>query len=322
MNTNPTVVPTVDINLLTPDPNQPRKLFDPIRLQGLAKTIKTEGIINPIEIDEDMMIITGERRWRAAKEAGFTEVPYKIISIDKDKRSLRQLIENIQNDTMTSMETARALFKELVKMGWKPSQRRLIGQTISDDHDETGKWEGDKYVIQLSEKIGKSKQYIYDHLNLLKERPEVMEWLDKPKSSYSLIRDAGKAPDKYKEQLKDRIIEGKIDSYDAVVEMTQAMKREPEHAPELLKLDLSGKTQADAVQEIRHIVPKEVEPLEEMQHGSFIIQTLLRLIKLIIKTLPGKIIQTDRVRILQLRDELNEVLKKYELNAALEGEVV
>lgn len=309
------------INDIRPDPNQPRKRFDPMQIKGMAQSIKTEGIINAIEVDETMMIVTGERRWRAAKEAGFTEVPCKIIAISDKERSMRQLQENIHQNTMTALETGYAIQKELVKLGWKPndSQRRL--QSLGGKSGLIGS-EGDKYVTQLAEKLGKSRQYIYDHLNILKERPEIMEWLDKPKSSYSLIRDAGKAPEQYKEALKDRVVEGKIDSYDAVVEMAQALKREPERSEELLSLDLSGKTQADAVQAIRHVVPKEVEPLEEMQKGGFIIQMLNKIIKLVLHALPTQIIQTDRVRILQLRDELNAALQKYELDAALEGKVV
>lgn len=291
------------VNDIRPDPNQPRKSFDPVRIKEMAQSLKTEGMVNPIEIDEKMVIITGEMRWRSAKEAGFTEVPCKIIKIEGRDRYRRQVIENIHHNTMTAMETARGLSK-------------LLATPL---HVEQGK---DSGLSQLSRELGKSREYISQHLDLLKERPEVMEWLDKPGSSYSLIRDAGKAPEKYKEALKDKVVEGKIDSYDAVVEMAQAMKREPEKAEELLKLDLSGKTQADAVQEIRHVVPKEVEPLEEMQKGSFIIRMLNKIIQLIIKTLPTKIIQTDRVRILQLRDELNQALEKYELNAALEGKVI
>jgi len=54
-------------------------------------------------------------------------------------------------------------------MGWKPNAVNAVDNV-------KGFQEGDHYVTQLSQEIGKSKQYIYDHINLLKERPEVMEW--------------------------------------------------------------------------------------------------------------------------------------------------
>jgi ParB family chromosome partitioning protein len=91
-----------NINEIRPDPNQPRKNFPEKRIREMAKSILTEGIINPIEIDKDGVIITGEMRWRSAKEAGLTTVPVKVID-PGENRFRRQVIENVHHNTMTTM---------------------------------------------------------------------------------------------------------------------------------------------------------------------------------------------------------------------------
>jgi len=67
--TEKTVV-MMDVNLIKPDPDQPRKTFNEDDIVATAFTIESQGLINPIEIDENNMIVTGEIRWRASKLAG------------------------------------------------------------------------------------------------------------------------------------------------------------------------------------------------------------------------------------------------------------
>jgi len=69
----------IEVEKIKPDPEQPRESFDKEKLKELAQTFKTQGIIQPIEIDENYQIITGERRWRAAKLAGLKKIPCKIV---------------------------------------------------------------------------------------------------------------------------------------------------------------------------------------------------------------------------------------------------
>lgn len=101
-----------NINDLKPDPNQPRKKFDQESIDNLAKTYESQGIINPIEIDENNMIITGEIRWRAAKKAGIKEIECKLFTnIDKTERFERQTIENLHHNLLTSIERENAVKK-------------------------------------------------------------------------------------------------------------------------------------------------------------------------------------------------------------------
>jgi len=102
----------VSIDKLRPDPNQPRKFFDAETIVALAVSIRNEGIINSIEVDKNYVIITGEQRWKAAKIAGLKEVPVKIIEgIDSRGRFIRQVQENIHQNTMAVWDTAEALYK-------------------------------------------------------------------------------------------------------------------------------------------------------------------------------------------------------------------
>ena len=72
----------IEIDKIKPDKDQPRTSMDELELKEMAQSIVTQGVINPIEVDNDMVIITGERRWRAAKIAGLKVVPVKIFNLN------------------------------------------------------------------------------------------------------------------------------------------------------------------------------------------------------------------------------------------------
>lgn len=104
----------VQISLLDIDPNyeQPRKKFDEDALQELADSIKTYGVIQPIvvsPIGKRFMIIAGERRFRASKLAGKTEIPAIIRHYTAQEIKEISLIENLQREDLTPIEAARAI---------------------------------------------------------------------------------------------------------------------------------------------------------------------------------------------------------------------
>ena len=94
----------VDINLIFANPNQPRKNFDETALKELAMSIKTHGIIQPIVLNREeegkYMIIAGERRWRAAKMAGLTQVPAFIRNYTPKQIKEISIIENLQREDL------------------------------------------------------------------------------------------------------------------------------------------------------------------------------------------------------------------------------
>ena len=104
-------------NSVEPDREQPRKYFDQDAILELADSVKQNGILQPllvIEADGYYKIISGERRWRAAKEAGLKEVPTRIMNHLSEEEIVRiQLIENIQREDLNPIEEAIA-YKNLI----------------------------------------------------------------------------------------------------------------------------------------------------------------------------------------------------------------
>ena len=102
----------LDIRHVRPNPNQPRKFFDEEALEGLAESIKSQGIIQPLTVEEiapgEFSIIAGERRYRAAKIAGLDKVPAIVVSLSEVQRIQMSLIENIQRENLNAIEEASA----------------------------------------------------------------------------------------------------------------------------------------------------------------------------------------------------------------------
>ncbi len=102
-------VQNIKIIQIEPNRNQPRKKFDEEALEDLAESIKKYGVIQPIIVckkDDYYQIIAGERRWRAAKKAGLTEMPAIVREYDDRKNKEIALIENIQREDLNPIEKA------------------------------------------------------------------------------------------------------------------------------------------------------------------------------------------------------------------------
>lgn len=144
----------INISLVEPSRNQPRKEFDKESLSELANSIKQYGILQPIIVQKngDMYeIIAGERRWRAAKEAGLTEVPVIVRDYDKQKVMEISIIENIQREDLNPIEEAMAYQSLMEEYGLK--------------HDE------------LAEKVSKNRSTITNSMRLLKLSKNIQQML-------------------------------------------------------------------------------------------------------------------------------------------------
>ncbi|WMJ77981.1 MULTISPECIES: ParB/RepB/Spo0J family partition protein [unclassified Sedimentibacter] len=101
----------IDTNLICPNPNQPRKIFEQDKLDELTESIKKYGIIQPIIVRKDgdfYAIIAGERRWRACKNAGIKNIPCIVRDIENKNASEIALIENIQREDLNPIDEANA----------------------------------------------------------------------------------------------------------------------------------------------------------------------------------------------------------------------
>ena len=104
-------ISSVRINDVEPNKNQPRKVFQQEELEALSDSIVKYGVISPITVrqaGDRYIIIAGERRWRAARMAGLSEIPVIIISADDKKAAEIALVENIQRSDLNPVEEAQA----------------------------------------------------------------------------------------------------------------------------------------------------------------------------------------------------------------------
>jgi ParB family chromosome partitioning protein len=119
----------ISIEQVTPNPNQPRRDFEATALMELSQSIEREGIIQPLLVrrtgPDQYQIIAGERRWRAAKSAGLTEVPAIVRTADDEQALELAIVENIQREDLNPVELAMAFQRMAAELGLSHDQ---IGQ--------------------------------------------------------------------------------------------------------------------------------------------------------------------------------------------------
>ena len=112
VHTNENGITKLNINEIEPNMNQARKIFDEESIEELANSIKEYGVIQPIIVtkkEKYYEIIAGERRWRASKKAGLSEIPVVIRDNDERRNQEISLIENIQREDLNPIEKARGI---------------------------------------------------------------------------------------------------------------------------------------------------------------------------------------------------------------------
>lgn len=141
----------ISVSAIFPNPTQPRTEFDEEALEELADSIRTLGVIQPITVkrtdDGRYLIISGERRWRAARKAGLESLPAYIREVDDENLHAMALVENIQREDLNAIEIALGM-------------QRLI-----DECNLTQE--------ALSEKVGKKRSTVSNYMRLLKLPNEV-----------------------------------------------------------------------------------------------------------------------------------------------------
>ena len=145
----------VMLSEVQPNPEQPRKDFDEAALSELAESIREQGVIQPLLVEPwqgRFRIVAGERRWRAAKLAGLTEVPVIVRTFSEETRREIALIENIQREDLSALEEARA-FRQLME---------TCGLTQDD----------------VAKKVGKQRSTVANALRLLRLPEEMQKALD------------------------------------------------------------------------------------------------------------------------------------------------
>jgi ParB family chromosome partitioning protein len=145
---------TLPIDAIAPNPVQPRSVFQADRLEELADSIRANGIIQPLIVrrhGDAYQIVAGERRWRAARLAGLTEVPVMVQDVADPRMLELALIENIQREDLNPIELAMAFQRMATELGLS--------------HDEIG------------QKTGKERTTITNSLRLLQLPPELQSMI-------------------------------------------------------------------------------------------------------------------------------------------------
>jgi len=142
----------VDVDLLAPNQHQPRLQMDETKLEELAQSIKSNGIIQPILVRRDgdrFRIIAGERRWRAAQRAGLLRVPVIVREVARGEKELLELalIENLQRENLNPVDEAQAY------------QRLATEFSMTQD--------------QIAAAVGKDRSSVANFMRLLKLPDEV-----------------------------------------------------------------------------------------------------------------------------------------------------
>ncbi|WP_292109122.1 ParB/RepB/Spo0J family partition protein [Brevundimonas sp.] len=153
----PTGVRIAPIETLKPNPDQPRKRFEPADLDELAASIRDKGVLQPILVrpqpgqDGVWQIIAGERRWRAAQQARLTEVPIVVREMDDVEVFEVAIIENVQRADLTPLEEADAY--------------RMLMERFGRTQDA------------VAGVVGKSRSHVANTLRLLQLPEEVLEYV-------------------------------------------------------------------------------------------------------------------------------------------------
>lgn len=174
---------TMDIE---PNRDQPRKIFDEDALAELADSIAKHGVIQPLLVrpmpDGSYQLVAGERRWRASRMAGLTEVPVVIKELSDDEAMALALIENLQREDLNAIEEAQGI--------------KALMDTLSLTQDEA------------AERVGKSRPAIANALRLLKL----------PDSVIALVSDGKLSPGHARALLGFRDEQDIIETADIVIE--------------------------------------------------------------------------------------------------------
>ena len=182
-------VRTIPVDRITPNPEQPRVMFDEDSLQELAASIREHGVLQPILVrplgGHRFQLIAGERRWRASKMAGHETIPALVEEIDDDTALEISIIENLQREDLSPLDEA-SMYDRMVR-----------------DHGYS--------VRKLAQKLGKDKGYLENRLRLADAPEEIRELVSLRKDTLSHAYELLKVEDpKKRKRLAAQVARGEL----------------------------------------------------------------------------------------------------------------
>lgn len=222
---------TLPISKVEPRSEQPREYFDQEALEALADSIRQYGLIQPITVRKldsgYYQIIAGERRWRASRLAGLTEVPVRVIEADDRRTAELALVENLQREDLNPIEEAKG-YKLLIEE---------YGLTQED----------------AARSVGRSRPAVTNAMRLLMLTPPVMEMVEKGKLSAGHARAILSVSEPSKQLVAANEIIKKNYSVRKAEQLAARIAREPRQAPEE-----SGEISVDYAAEISNELSKKL----------------------------------------------------------------
>lgn len=222
---------TLPISKVEPRSEQPREYFDQEALEALADSIRQYGLIQPITVRKldsgYYQIIAGERRWRASRLAGLTEVPVRVIEADDRRTAELALVENLQREDLNPIEEAKG-YKLLIEE---------YGLTQED----------------AARSVGRSRPAVTNAMRLLMLTPPVMEMVEKGKLSAGHARAILSVSEPSKQLAAANEIIKKNYSVRKAEQLAVRIAREPRQAPEE-----SGEISVDYAAEISNELSKKL----------------------------------------------------------------
>lgn len=201
---------SLPISQVEPGLNQPRKRFDPDSLSELADSIRIHGVIQPLTVRRlssgYYQIIAGERRWRAAKEAGLDEIPAVIIEADDRKVMELGLIENLQREDLNPAEEARGY------------------QTLMAEYGLTQE--------QVAQRMGKSRPAVTNALRLLNLPEDLMALVEDGSLSAGHARALLGAPNQTLQRQAAKAVLEKGLSVRQTEALVKALQKEKKEKPQ------------------------------------------------------------------------------------------
>jgi ParB family chromosome partitioning protein len=235
-----TEIKEISIEKIKISKDNPRKEFDAEKLKEMSETFKTQGTIQPIEIDEHYFIITGELRYRASKMAGRKTIPSKIIKgLTPNERLERQLVENFNRQDMKLVNSIDAV-------------KKFMGGLKTDVKHFTSDGHGNQLMIETAKRLGVSRQWLYENLKLDKEAPEELKKAVKEeKMTVSQATEIMKAPKEDRVNITKSVLKEKeIPEYRKIREKVQVIKSaSPEVKKAIFNNDIDIK-QAESISKI------------------------------------------------------------------------
>ncbi len=173
----------VPIEMIDPDPSQPRRYFDESTLEELVESVKTYGVIQPLlvqKIDDRYQVIAGGRRLEAARRAGLVDLPVRLRETTQGELRPLQLVENLQRQDLLPLEEAKGL-----------SQMKDSGLSMRE----------------IAELIGKSAMYVQRRLEILDFPEDVIAALEKYPDKISLTDAARLAKIESEQERSEAILQ-------------------------------------------------------------------------------------------------------------------